>query len=85
LLLPTNSFNHNVTSLILPIVFFTDVRNFIMRVLFFLAGATAATAAYVPGRAFDRFITIWLENQVGLCELSDCLALLMIAVGLHEG
>ncbi|KAE8450850.1 hypothetical protein EG329_005763 [Mollisiaceae sp. DMI_Dod_QoI] len=26
-------------------------------------GATAATAAYVPGRAFDRFITIWLENE----------------------
>lgn len=23
-----------------------------------------ATADYVPGKAFDRFITIWLENQV---------------------
>ena len=32
-----------------------------MRVLLFLA--TAAAATYVPGRAFDRFITIWLENQ----------------------
>ena len=27
------------------------------------AGAAVATAAYVPGQAFDRFITIWLENQ----------------------
>lgn len=29
----------------------------------FLFAATVATAAYVPGKAFDRFITIWLENQ----------------------
>ncbi|EKD19405.1 phosphoesterase [Drepanopeziza brunnea f. sp. 'multigermtubi' MB_m1] len=37
-----------------------------MRFLLLLAGATAATAAtaaYVPGKVFDRFITIWLENQ----------------------
>lgn len=34
-----------------------------MRFVLFLLGA-AATAAYVPGKAFDRFITIWLENQV---------------------
>lgn len=34
-----------------------------MRFLLFLAGASAAAAAYVPGKAFDRFITIWLENQ----------------------
>ncbi|TVY81005.1 putative acid phosphatase [Lachnellula suecica] len=34
-----------------------------MRFLLFISGATAATAAYVPGKAFDRFITIWLENQ----------------------
>lgn len=25
---------------------------------------SVATAALVPGKAFDRFITIWLENQV---------------------
>ncbi|CZR52613.1 related to acid phosphatase Pho610 [Phialocephala subalpina] len=29
----------------------------------FGATATVASAAYVPGRAFDRFVTIWLENQ----------------------
>ena len=40
----------------------------IMRFLLFLASATAATASYVPGKAFDRFITIWLENQV--CDSS---------------
>jgi acid phosphatase len=34
-----------------------------MRIPFILVGAAVATAAYVPGRAFDRFITIWLENQ----------------------
>ncbi|CZT43944.1 related to acid phosphatase Pho610 [Rhynchosporium secalis] len=34
-----------------------------MRILFLLAGVTATTAAYVKGKAFDRFITIWLENQ----------------------
>ncbi|KAF4626251.1 hypothetical protein G7Y89_g11908 [Cudoniella acicularis] len=34
-----------------------------MRFSFVLAGATIATAAYVPGKAFDRFITIWLENE----------------------
>jgi hypothetical protein len=35
-----------------------------MRLLLFLAAAVAVTAEYVPGRAFDRFFTIWLENQV---------------------
>lgn len=36
-----------------------------MRRLFtVLAGLAAAAAALVPGKAFDRFITIWLENQV---------------------
>jgi hypothetical protein len=44
----------------------------IMRFLLFLASATAATASYVPGKAFDRFITIWLENQV--CDSSLLLA-----------
>ncbi|KAN0112325.1 phosphoesterase domain containing protein [Hyaloscypha variabilis] len=34
-----------------------------MRSLLFLAAAVAVTAEYVPGRAFDRFFTIWLENQ----------------------
>jgi len=34
-----------------------------MRFYFLLAGATVATATYIPGKAFDRFITIWLENQ----------------------
>jgi len=34
-----------------------------MRFLLLCAGATAAAAAYLPGIAFDRFITIWLENQ----------------------
>ncbi|KAF8856385.1 phosphoesterase-domain-containing protein [Acephala macrosclerotiorum] len=28
-----------------------------------LFSATVARAAYVPGRAFDRFMTIWLENE----------------------
>jgi hypothetical protein len=37
---------------------------FAMRLLLVLAAATAATAEYVPGKAFDRFFTIWLENQV---------------------
>jgi hypothetical protein len=32
--------------------------------LLVLAAVAAATAEYVPGKAFDRFITIWLENQV---------------------
>jgi hypothetical protein len=38
---------------------------------FLFAGATVASyiqgggpATYVPGKAFDRFITVWLENQV---------------------
>ena len=35
-----------------------------MRFFPLLACASVATAAYVPGKAFDRFITIWLENQV---------------------
>jgi hypothetical protein len=35
-----------------------------MRFLLVLAAVAAATAEYVPGKAFDRFITIWLENQV---------------------
>jgi hypothetical protein len=26
--------------------------------------AQGLSADYVPGRSFDRFITIWLENQV---------------------
>lgn len=34
-----------------------------MRFLLLCAGATAVVSAYVPGKAFDRFITIWLENQ----------------------
>jgi hypothetical protein len=45
----------------------------IMRFLLFLASATAAMASYVPGKAFDRFITIWLENQV-------CNPILLLAV-----
>lgn len=42
-----------------------------MRCLLLLTGATAATAAYVPGKIFDRFITIWLENQVCLSVSSS--------------
>ncbi|KUJ13481.1 phosphoesterase-domain-containing protein [Mollisia scopiformis] len=34
-----------------------------MRVWRLFLGAAVASAAYVPGKAFDRFITIWLENQ----------------------
>jgi hypothetical protein len=37
---------------------------FARRFLLVLAAVAAATAEYVPGKAFDRFITIWLENQV---------------------
>lgn len=37
-----------------------------MRICDFILFATIAKAAYVPGKAFDRFITIWLENQVRL-------------------
>jgi hypothetical protein len=43
--------------------FYTKSR-FAMRLLLILAAVAAATAEYVPGKAFDRFITIWLENQV---------------------
>jgi hypothetical protein len=32
--------------------------------LFLVGSAAVAAAVYVPGKAFDRFITIWLENQV---------------------
>ena len=41
-----------------------------MRSSFLLLASTiacmrsACEAAYVPGAAFDRFFTIWLENQV---------------------
>lgn len=28
-------------------------------------GLLEAVSAYVPGKAFDRFVTIWLENEVG--------------------
>jgi hypothetical protein len=24
-----------------------------------------AAGVYVPGKAFDRFVTVWLENEVG--------------------
>ncbi|KAH9217921.1 acid phosphatase-like protein [Leptodontidium sp. 2 PMI_412] len=34
-----------------------------MRILLLLVGAIASAATFVPGKAFDRFITIWLENQ----------------------
>lgn len=34
-----------------------------MLILNLLAGAIVAAAAYLPGKVFDRFITIWLENQ----------------------
>ncbi|KAH6682637.1 phosphoesterase family-domain-containing protein [Halenospora varia] len=34
-----------------------------MRFSLLVAGASVATAAYVPGKVFDRFFTIWLENQ----------------------
>ncbi|KAK0117351.1 hypothetical protein ONS96_013182 [Cadophora gregata f. sp. sojae] len=34
-----------------------------MRILLCVVYAIVATAAYVPGKVFDRFITIWLENQ----------------------
>jgi hypothetical protein len=37
---------------------------FAMRLWLVLAAVAAATGEYVPGKAFDRFITIWLENQV---------------------
>lgn len=30
----------------------------------FLVGLAPANSAIVPGRVFDRFISIWLENQV---------------------
>lgn len=29
-----------------------------------LAGANLVSSALVPGRGFDRIISIWLENQV---------------------
>lgn len=45
-------------------LYFLYVNYSIMRFLLYLAGATVTAAAYVPGKAFDRFITIWLENQV---------------------
>lgn len=35
-----------------------------MSFLLVLAAVSAVSAEYVPGKAFDRFITIWLENQV---------------------
>lgn len=41
-----------------------------------LLGSTDAVV--VPGRAFDRFISIWLENQVSVNNPKDertCLAL----------
>lgn len=51
--------------------------------LLFAGAIAAASAAYVPGRAFDRFITIWLENQV--CDAFFCAQTkLMTLVGLHE-
>lgn len=37
-----------------------------MRIWASLLCVSAVAAAYVPGKAFDRFITIWLENQVRL-------------------
>lgn len=43
-----------------------------MRFLLSVVSATAATAAYIPGKAFDRFITIWLENQVGYTLSITC-------------
>ena len=40
--------------------------------LLFVAPVVVATAAYVPGKAFDRFFTIWLENQVRTPRLAVC-------------
>ncbi|KAG9234898.1 phosphoesterase family-domain-containing protein [Amylocarpus encephaloides] len=34
-----------------------------LALFFALATFATANAAYVPGKAFDRFLTIWLENQ----------------------
>lgn len=50
-----------------------------------LAGAitgmrSACEAAYVPGAAFDRFFTIWLENQVSLPSIPPSYLHILIAI-----
>lgn len=42
-----------------------------MRFGLLILSAAVASATYVPGKAFDRFITIWLENQVNLSLLDS--------------
>jgi acid phosphatase len=42
------------------------MRSTLFSVFFSIFWACADSADEVPGRAFNRFITIWLENQVGL-------------------
>ena len=39
-----------------------------MRLIFFLLMAAWSVSADVPGKVFNRFITIWLENQVRRCR-----------------
>jgi len=43
-----------------------------MRIPLLLVSASFASAAYVPGKVFDRFITIWLENQVWAAYFFNC-------------
>ncbi|KAK7920761.1 hypothetical protein PG985_008783 [Apiospora marii] len=38
-------------------------NNFVTLLVGFLVGLAPANSAIVPGRVFDRFISIWLENQ----------------------
>jgi hypothetical protein len=63
---PHHRFSNNVHFLAVTssLYAFYTMLLFAMRLLLVLAAATAATAEYVPGKAFDRFFTIWLENQV---------------------
>lgn len=30
-----------------------------------IARLSGVVGTYVPGKAFDRFVTMWLENEVG--------------------
>ena len=42
------------------------MRAIVVSILLAIIYAYPVSAAQLQGRTFDRFITIWLENQVGL-------------------
>ena len=41
-----------------------SVDDFILAILLAFTSASSLVAGFVPGKFFDRWVTIWLENEV---------------------